>query len=168
MTAPPEPNAVFLFVSLGLLALAVVLLFLELLVPSAGALAVATGVSAIASVAAMFAYDLTWGAVYLAILCAAAPLVALGVLKLWTNTPIAKRMVLSDAAGGSGARGIAVGDEGTTLTVLRPVGTVRIGQSRVDGLAESGFIDVGRRVVVTELVDGNAKVREVEASRPPE
>jgi membrane-bound ClpP family serine protease len=91
--------------------------------------------------------------------------VALGVLKLWTNTPIARRMVLSDAAGGSDARGIAVGDEGTTLTVLRPVGTVRIGQSRVDGLAESGFIDVGRRVVVTELVDGNAKVREVGPQR---
>lgn len=165
MTAPPEPNAVFLFVSLGLLALAVVLLLLELLVPSAGALAIATGVSAIASVAAMFAYDTTWGAVYLAILCAAAPLVALGVLKLWTNTPIARRMVLSDAAGGGDARGISVGDEGMTLTVLRPVGTVRIGSRRVDGLAESGFIDVGRRVVVTELVDGNAKVREVDAQR---
>jgi hypothetical protein len=35
----------------------------------------------------------------------------------------------------------------------------------VDGLAESGFIDVGRRVVVTELVDGNAKVREVGPQR---
>ena len=32
-------------------------------------------------------------------------------------------------------RAIAVGDEGVTVTVLRPVGTVRIGQSRVDGLA---------------------------------
>jgi hypothetical protein len=44
------------------------------------------------------------------------------------------------------------------------VGTVRIGQARVDGLAESGFIDVGKRVVVTELVDGNAKVREVDSA----
>ncbi len=164
MTAPPEPNAVFLFVSLGLLALAVALLFLELLVPSAGALAVATGVSAIASVAAMFVYDLTWGAVYLAILCAAAPLVALGVLRLWTNTPIARRMVLSDEAGDAGTSGVKVGDEGVTLTVLRPVGTVRIGRIRLDGLAESGFIDVGRKVVVTELVDGNAKVRELDSA----
>lgn len=161
MTVPAEPNTVFLFVSLGLLALAVVLLLLELLVPSGGALAVATGVSAIASVAAMFAYDLTWGAVYLAVLCAAAPLIGLGMLKLWTNTPIARRMVLSDETAAAGTRGIAVGDEGVTLTVLRPVGTVRIGSARIDGLAESGFIDVGRRVVVTELVDGNAKVREI-------
>lgn len=165
MTVAADPNATYLFVSLGLLGLAVVLLALELLVPSGGALAVATGVSAIASVVAMFAYDLTWGAVYLAIMCVAAPVVGLGIMKLWVNTPIGRRMVLSDAAGGAGTRGIAVGDEGVTLTVLRPVGTVRIGQSRADGLAESGFIDVGRRVVVTELIDGNAKVREVDPQR---
>lgn len=165
MNVAADPNTTYLFVSLGLLGLAVVLLAMELLIPSGGALAVATGVSAIASVVAMFAYDLTWGAVYLALVCVAAPIVGIGVMKLWVNTPIGRRMVLSDAAGGSGARAIAVGDEGVTLTVLRPVGTVRIGQSRVDGLAESGFIDVGRKVVVTELVDGNAKVREVDPQR---
>ncbi|MBU3729274.1 MAG: hypothetical protein FGM37_08525 [Phycisphaerales bacterium] len=161
MTAPADPNTVYLFVSLGLLGLAVVLLALELLIPSGGALAVATGVSAIASVVAMFAYDLTWGAVYLALVCIAAPVVSMAILKLWVNTPVGRRMVLSDETRDAGTQGISVGDEGTTLTVLRPVGTVRIGQVRVDGLAESGFIDAGRRVVVTELIDGNAKVREV-------
>jgi len=161
MTGAADPNAVYLFVSLGLIGLAVVLLVLELLIPSGGALAVATGVSAIASVVAMFAYDLTWGAVYLALLCIASPVVGIAIMKLWVNTPVGRRMVLSDETGNAGTQGIAVGDEGTTLTVLRPVGTVRIGQVRVDGLAESGFIDVGKRVVVTELIDGNAKVREV-------
>jgi membrane-bound serine protease (ClpP class) len=164
MTAPADPNAVYLFVSLGLIGLAVVLLVLELLIPSGGALAVATGVSAIASVVAMFAYDLTWGAVYLALLCIASPVVGIGIMKLWVNTPVGRRMVLSDETRDGGTQGISVGDEGTTLTVLRPVGTVRIGQVRVDGLAESGFIDVGRRVVVTELIDGNAKVREVDSA----
>lgn len=165
MNVAADPNTTYLFVSLGLLGLAVILLALELLIPSGGALAVATGVSAIASVVAMFAYDLTWGAVYLAIVCIAAPVVGIAIMKLWVNTPVGRRMVLSDAAGGMSARRVSVGDEGVTLTVLRPVGTVRIGPDRVDGLAESGFIDVGRRVVVTEIVDGNAKVREVDAPR---
>lgn len=165
MNVAADPNTTYLFVSLGLLGLAVILLALELLIPSGGALAVATGVSAIASVVAMFAYDLTWGAVYLALVCIAAPVVGIAIMKLWVNTPVGRRMVLSDAAGGMSPRRISVGDEGVTLTVLRPVGTVRIGQERVDGLAESGFIDVGRRVVVTELVDGTAKVREAGAQR---
>lgn len=165
MNVSADPDTLYLFVSLGLLGLAVVLLVMELLIPSGGALAVATGVSAVASVVAMFAYDITWGAVYLAILCVAAPVAGIAIMKLWINTPVGRRMVLSDAAGGGGARAVAVGDEGMTLTVLRPVGTVRIGPARLDGLAESGFIDVGRRVVVTELIDGNAKVREIDAPR---
>lgn len=163
--AAAQPDQVYLFISLGLLALAIVLLFLELLIPSAGALAIATAVSAVASIAAMFAYDLTWGAVYLALLCAVAPLVGLGMVKLWSTTPIARRMVLDSAAGSAESRPVSVGDTGTTLTVLRPVGTVRIGQRRLDGLAEGGFIDAGRPIVVIEVVDGTAKVREAPAPR---
>lgn len=61
---------IYFFVAIGLLALAIILLVLELFVPSAGALAVMTGVSAVGSVASMFVYDVTWGGVYLAVLCA--------------------------------------------------------------------------------------------------
>lgn len=163
--AGTEPEQIYLFVSLGLLALAIVLLFLELLIPSAGALAIATAVSAVASIAAMFAYDLTWGAVYLAVLCAVGPLVVLGMVKLWSSTPLAQRMVLDSAAGAAESRAVAVGDTGTTLTVLRPVGTVRIGQRRVDGLAEGGFIEANRQVTVIEVTDGTAKVRETPAAQ---
>ena len=92
---------IYFFVAIGLLGLAIILLVLELFVPSAGALAVMTGVSAVGSVASMFVYDVTWGGVYLAVLCAGSPIVLLLVFKIWSKTPIAHRMILKEDADGN-------------------------------------------------------------------
>jgi len=47
-----------------------------------------------------------------------------------------------------------LGQEGTTLTKLRPAGMVEIGGRRVDVVADSEFLDAGIRVRVCE-VEGN-------------
>lgn len=177
---------IYLFVAIGLLVLAIVLLVLELFVPSAGALAVMTGVSAVGSIASMFVYDVTWGGVYLAILCGGSPIVLLLVFKIWSKTPIANRMILKEDADGkkqgadqddesantsvgttgsaakSTARQLAafVGREGVAVTTLRPVGFVRIDSTRLDAIAENGFISEGTKVKVIEVLEGQLKVRE--------
>lgn len=178
---------IYFFVAIGLLGLAIILLVLELFVPSAGALAVMTGVSAVGSVASMFVYDVTWGGVYLAVLCAGSPIVLLLVFKIWSKTPIAHRMILKEdadgnkriaddgddesadtsvATSGSAAKTMArqlatfVGHEGVAVTTLRPVGFVRINGARFDALAENGFISEGTKVKVIEVLEGQLKVRE--------
>ncbi|MBM4101501.1 MAG: hypothetical protein FJ256_04485 [Phycisphaerae bacterium] len=185
--APREE--VYLFVALGLLALALVLLVLELFVPTGGALAIMTGVAAVASIASMFIYDTVYGAVYLALLCAGSPVVLLLVFKVWSHTPIARRMILQQGADGAAhgdpmnaesadpsvaARGKAaaertarlsalVGQSGIAVTTLRPVGFVRIDGQRMDAIAESGFIMEGAAIDVIEVFEGQLKVREQRA-----
>ena len=188
-TAPPRED-VYLLVSLALLGLALVLLVLEMFLPTGGVLAVLTGVAAVASIASMFIYDTTWGAIYLAVICAGSPVAVVVMIKLWSKTPIAKRMVLSGGADGPAtadhdderqsnpgapAMGVAakanakhltsfVGRKGIAATTLRPVGFVRIDDARIDAVAESGYIELGREIVVLEVVDGQLKVRDVHGS----
>ena len=179
---------IYLFVAIGLLGLAIFLLVLELFVPSAGALAVMTGVSAVGSIASMFVYDVTWGGVYLAILCGGSPIVVLLVFKVWSKTPIAHRMILKEDAdgnkkhgdegddesantsvstSGSAAKNTArqlaafVGREGIAITTLRPIGFIRIDGGRLEALAENGFIAEGTSVKVVDALDGQLKVREL-------
>lgn len=186
--APSAPEDIYLFVSLGLLGLGIVLMVLELFIPTGGVLAVMVGVAVVASIASMFAYDPTWGGVYLAILCAGSPLVLVLIFKIWSKTPIARRMVLkSDADGiahaiddgdptgsdpsrggiGASAKSTAVqlraliGCDGTSVTTLRPVGFVKIGQTRIEAIAESGFIAEGHGIVVIDAFEGQLKVREL-------
>jgi len=182
--APREE--VYLFVALGLLALSLVLLVLELFLPTGGALAIMTGVAAVASVASMFIYDAVYGAVYLALLCAGSPVVLLLVFKAWSHTPIARRMILQQGADGANlgdvthtegadpsvaARGKVaaavsarltglVGRSGVAVTTLRPIGFVRVEGQRLDAIAESGYITEGAAVDVIEVFEGQLKVRE--------
>jgi membrane-bound serine protease (ClpP class) len=182
--AIPGREEIYFFVAIGLFGLAIILLVLELFVPSAGALAVMTGVSAVGSVASMFVYDVTWGGVYLAVLCAGSPIVLLLVFQIWSKTPIAHRMILKEdadgnkrtaddessntsvATSGSAAKTMArqlatfVGHEGVAVTTLRPIGFVRIDGARFDALAENGFISEGSKVKVIEVLEGQLKVRE--------
>jgi len=59
-------------------------------------------------------------------------------------------------------REAAVALDGTTAvtaTPLRPVGVIRIGDRRMDALAESGIIDQGTEVEIVEIIDNQIKVR---------
>lgn len=188
LQAAPAParEEIYLFLSLGLLGLAIILLILELFIPTAGALSVMTGVSSVASIASMFVYDTTWGGIYLAALCAGSPIVVVLIFKVWSKTPIAHRMILrQDADGqtksddddhgsanpsvstvGSSAKSMSrqlapfIGRSGIAVTTLRPIGFIRIDGTRMEALAESGFIAEGASIRVIDVLEGQLKVRE--------
>lgn len=184
--APPREE-IYLFLSLGLLGLAIILLILELFIPSAGALSVMTGVSAVASIASMFVYDTTWGGIYLAVICAGSPIAVVLIFKVWSKTPIARRMILHQEAdgqkkpvddddhgsanpsvstAGSAAKSMSrqlapfIGRSGVAATTLRPVGFIRIDGARMEALAESGFVSEGASITVIDVLEGQLKVRE--------
>lgn len=162
----------------ALLGVALVLMFIELFVPSGGLIGVMAAIAAIGSLVAFFKYDTTWGMAMTAAYIILAPVAIIGIFKLWLSSPIAKRMILGGREDGTSApteeNAVAaeharhqrnavlrqlIGAEGITITSLRPVGTVRINDQRIDALAESGVIDANTPIVVTDIYDNQIKVR---------
>jgi membrane-bound serine protease (ClpP class) len=176
--AADAPNEAYLLWGFILFGAAVLLLGLEFFVPSGGMIAILCGVAAVGSVVAFFQYNATLGIVVALGYVVLTPFVLVFIFKLWLNSPIAKLMILDDtnkAATGdleeaaveseAARRGRLdqlkqlIGAEGVTETALRPVGTVRINDQRVDGMAESGVIEAHTPVIVTEVYDNQIKVR---------
>ena len=146
-----------------LLGAALVVGFAELFVPTAGRLALVTGACAVGSVVCFFMHGATWGFAALLAYAAGAPVLVMVGLKVWTRSPLARRMALGE---GSEIRGdlpaapvATAGEAGVAETPLRPVGFVRIGERRVEATAEFGMIDAGTRVTVVEASAAGVRVR---------
>ena len=149
---------------IALLALGFILLFLEIFVPG--------GVLGILGVLAMgygcyLAFDLSaaWGSAAVGL----SVVVAVTAIRLVARSRLGKKLMLDDA----GARdwkaaeaglGELVGQEGRTLTQLRPAGLAQIGERRLDVVADNELVPAGVRVRVVE-VEGNRVV--VEAVEDP-
>lgn len=157
---------------LGLLALAFLLLILELFVPSAGALAVGAGLAAIAGVVCLFRYDAAWGASGALSILVLTPLAVYGFFKIWPNTPMGRRIigapteeqVMAQRQAEERARAqrqALIGKEGKVVTDLRPVGLVDIGGTRYEVLSETLFVPAGSRVRITQADLSQIKVRPV-------
>lgn len=170
----------FLMFGLILMGVSLVLLFLELFIPSGGLISILAAVAAIGSVVAFYKYDSTWGMVATGAYIVLGPIVAVFGFRWWINSPLGRRMIL-----GGNEPGVAdldddspmseaharqerlaqlrqlIGAQGVTVTSLRPVGIVKINGQRIDALAESGVIDAGQPVTVTDVYDNQIKVRAV-------
>ena len=156
----------WLVAAFALLGVTLALGVAELFVPTAGVLAMMTALSAIGSVACFFMHSPLWGFASLLAYAAGAPFAVVFGFKLWTHTPIARRMVLGAAEGADGAAPatavpgpVALGEEGTAATPLRPVGFVRFGDRRIEAVAEHGMIEAGAEVIVTETGPSRVVVR---------
>jgi len=175
---PPDPaNEAYFIWGCVLFGVAVVLLFLELLIPSGGLIGLLCGLAAVASVVAFFQFDTAWGVGVGLAYIVLTPIVLVFFFKLWINSPLAKIMILGgkdqDNANYEEAAEVSeaerrkrlaelkqlIGAEGVTETALRPVGTIRISGQRIDGMAESGIIEANTPVVVTDVYDNQIKVR---------
>lgn len=152
-----------------LLAVALVMGFAELFVPTAGVLAVGTAVCLVASVVVFFMHSAVWGFAALLAYSAGAPFALVIGFKVWSRSPIARRMVLggtaeaaeedAPAAGAAPPAGVRPGERGIALTGLRPVGFARIGGARIEVTAEFGLVDAGAEVEVTAVSGDRVTVR---------
>lgn len=169
--AGDAPEERWIIIGLVLLALGIVFFAAEIFVPSGGLLALLCGLSLLGSIGAFTAHDWRWGLVAAAIYAAGAPAAIIFGLKVWSTTPLARRMILDDDVDGDRPppqlaaaqrreqlRRL-VGAEGIAITPLRPVGFVRIQGERIDALAETALIEAGTRVVVVDVLDDQIKVR---------
>jgi membrane-bound serine protease (ClpP class) len=160
------------------IAIAVVIFFIEIFVPSGGLLALLGGLAIIASLIAFFMYDINTGLIATGIYIVFGPVVAWIAFKIWASSSLAKRMILGEVDGGGefakqesevqrqgrlDRLQSLVGCKGESITVLRPIGVVRINDERLDAMAESGVIEAHKPVEVVEVYDNQIKVREVSA-----
>ncbi len=166
----------FLIWGLALLAVAALLLVIEIFIPSAGLIATVSILSAIAGLVCLWRYDSMWGAIGTLGSMVAGPLIFFQGLKIWRHTPLGRRMVgepteeeieTRRAEEERQARELLalIGVEGEAMTDLRPVGIVRIKGKRFDALSETVLIPAGSRVRVTVAEPNQIKVRPVEEPR---
>ncbi len=165
-------DEVMLFWGLGLLAAALLLVVIEVFVPSGGVIAFIAIGAAVAGVVCLFRVSTTWGLIGLLCLVFGGPSVFGFALKVWPHTPIGRRMlgektpeqVESERQAAQEERdrlAALVGAEGIVLTDLRPIGVVEIDGRRYDALSEESLIRAGRRVRVTVAEPNQVKVRSV-------
>lgn len=159
---------------LVLLGAALLLIVVEVFVPSGGLIAIVAAGCAIAGIACLFRYSPTWGVMGVLTLLLAGPTMFAFALKIWPSTPMGRKMMGEPspeeleaerlrAAREAEERRALIGAQGVALTPLRPVGVVEIEGVRIDALAEGGLIPAGARVRVTQADLHQIKVRAVQS-----
>lgn len=164
----------YLIWGMALLIAALIMVFLEAVVPTAGILALAGAAVAIGGIVCLFNVGIVWG-----ILGIAAFLVLGGggfmfALSVMPNLRFGRRLIHGDAADNLPEEGAPTpesleaaelaklrGKEGETLTDMRPVGAVIINNTRYQAISEVAYIRRGTRVRVTTVEDNQIKVRPV-------
>jgi len=181
----PPPSDSYLVASIVLGGISVLLLGLEMILPTSGMLALLCGTCLVASVVSMFLWNATAGLMLLLGYTVAAPFVFFLFLKVWSKSPIVRAYALNDDAAktvreeaaiegidpeAEGSEDLlrfrrlkaladAIGKRAITETPLRPVGFISLDGHRIDAIAESGFVEAGVVVRVVAVVDGALKVR---------
>jgi membrane-bound ClpP family serine protease len=152
-----------------LLGIALILVIVELFIPSGGLIALCAAASTVGGVVMLFQVNRTLGLVGAIVAVLGVPFIIALSLRVWPHTPIAKMLTIEtptrdpDAPPMPNEDGPKVGAHGKALTDLRPVGTCLIDGKRLECLAEAGVIRAGSAVKVI-LSDGlQVKVRAEQA-----
>ena len=147
--------------SLLLLAGAVVLLVGELLLPTHGVLGL-LGLFCLAGAIGVTFYINRWLGlgVFLAAVVISPFAWAIG-LKLWERSPVGRRVILQPGEPARPTLPFKIGQVGTAVSDLRPMGECEFGDVRLEASSERGIIRAGATVKVVALNNGLPTVREV-------
>ena len=157
---------------LSLIGLSMLLVLLEIFIPSGGVIAVLAALVAAAGLVGLFIHDLTWGLSGALALLILTPIVVAFAIKVWTTSRVGRAMmgVPTDEEAHRqreaerarrDARLALLGAEGVALNDLRPIGVIDIDGQRYDASSEIGLVRRGARVRVTHVTEFDMKVREI-------
>ena len=144
-----------------LLLAGVVLMLAEALLPTQGLLGVVGAVAMLSAVVVSFRIDSRVGFALLAGLVVIAPFAGMLWVKLYPKTPVGRRMILGPVAHEVAAAPVSVGQTGTTVSELRPMGTCEFAGVRVEALSDQGIVAPGQTVQVVNLNNRRPTVRVV-------
>ncbi len=158
--------------ALGCALAALILFVLEIVIPSGGLLGTLSLFSLVATNVALFFVGTTAG--WVGLLCSAVvvPIAIAVAVKVFPHTFIGRRLILADkqpadanvhySSGQDDDYSSLAGQQGVVVSELRPVGTVRFGERRVECLSDRGIIETGATVQVVGVHGIEVKVRPVE------
>ncbi len=150
----------YLIAGFTLFGIALVLLAMELVIPSAGMLATLCALSIAAGVVCFFLHAPLWGFASLALSLGGAPFAIGFGIRMWSGTPLANRAVLDSEVRTATPENLpSVGSVGLARTSLRPIGRIEIADVTYEAMAEDGFIEAGQTVRVVSHQDGTLRVR---------
>jgi membrane-bound serine protease (ClpP class) len=141
-----------------LIAAALLLIVIEAFLPTHGVLGGVGVLLLIVAIAVGFTINTATGASVFAGSAIATPLLTILVLKTWQRSPIGRRITLNATTQPLEHEQIRVGDVGTTVSALRPMGEAEFGPVTVQVAAHTGSIDAGKRIKVIAYRDGIATV----------
>lgn len=158
-----------MLIPLSLMIFGILLVLLEVLIPSGGILGLLAAAALTGSLVLAFQTDPTMGYMMLGATGVSLPIVIVVGFKYLPKTPFGRRLILtpteeSDAvlgkAGVSGHDfGVLLGQEGQAVSPLRPSGFAEISEERFMVTTTGDLIDEGEAVVVVN-VEGNSIVVE--------
>jgi membrane-bound serine protease (ClpP class) len=158
-----------MWLAIGLAAAGVLAIILEVFVPSAGIIGIAGLGSIIASI--VIAYQRLGnliGSIYLAVVLVLVPVFIVLYFRFFPRSPVGRWLISQDRQ--DPEKGYSsftpekyvdlVGKEGTSLTILRPVGTVRIDGQKYSAVTGGEFIEKDKPVKVVKVEGSRVVVRQ--------
>ena len=157
--------AVFLYLACAALIVA------EVFVPSAGLLSACAFACVVGGILIFFQYSATAGWAGVVIAAIMVPSLLVVAYKVFPKTRFGKSVTLTpprrqrgDAIADSSQLNELLGAVGSVLTPLRPVGTCDFSGRRLECVAESGYVDKGKKVKVIRVQATQLTVRQIEES----
>jgi membrane-bound ClpP family serine protease len=148
------------------LAAGLLLLVVEVFIPSGGLIGLLALSCLVLSIWKAFAHSTTMGVQFLVALLILLPIALMAAAHLWPRTPLAKRIFLrppepEDIVPSHQNERLdhLIGQFGRALTPLRPSGRVDFDGRPLDGLSEEGLIPAGALVRAVQVRGGQLVVR---------
>ena len=147
------------------------LLIIEVFVPSGGLISICSFGCLIAGVSIFFRYSIMAGWIGIGIALVMIPTVVIIAYRIFPRTRFGKSVTLTPSERHAGdaipdteeLKGL-VGKEGVVYTPLRPVGTCEFSGEKIECMAESGYVEKGKKVKVIEVESTRVTVRVVDES----
>lgn len=167
-----DPEVMSLWVMVALVVLGLTGVLLEPFVPAGGLLAIfGIGLMVTGMGLTFYYHGSEWGIGFLIACIILGPVAAVAAFKLFPHTPIGRRLILhrelSVEDGFQSADKVLeelAGQEGVTLTMLRPSGMARFGHQRVSVVADGELIEKGEAVRVIQVEGSRVLVERVSAT----
>jgi len=138
-------------------------------VPSGGILSACAFACVVAGILIFFQYSATAGWAGVVIAAIMVPSLLVAAYRIFPKTRFGKSVTLTpphreqgDAIADSSQLKELLGAVGSVLTPLRPVGTCDFSGQRLECVAESGYVDKGKKVKVIRVQATQLTVRQIE------
>jgi len=166
----------YLLLSIIGILVAVLLLTVEVFLPTAGTVGILSLLVAIAAVAAAFLHNAMYGSIFLLLIVVAIPFLFAAAVKIWPHTPIGRMILIGEIKKENvmpkDSHYIRVADQigkiGIAHTKMYPSGIVIIEDQKFDALTKGFPIEAGESVKVVSVEANRLQVQKYTGSSAAE